>query len=186
MRNKKIQALRERVRSLLGRWEILRPLLERAHLWHWSRRSVAIGSAIGVFYGFLIPIGQIPASALTAAILRANVPIAVGATWVTNPFTTAPAYYGMYKLGDWILNSNSSTSTEELSGIMSRAGEVGAALLVGAPITAVVLAAVTYFGVSVAWRLRVLRRRPLLVGRIRTALQRRRQKQARRYGSDRS
>ncbi|HUG77565.1 MAG TPA: DUF2062 domain-containing protein, partial [Burkholderiales bacterium] len=54
------------------RW--LGPLLKRSWLWHLDRRRVAAGAAIGVFFGFLIPIGQIPLSAAGAVVLRANLP----------------------------------------------------------------------------------------------------------------
>lgn len=174
MRGCKLRSVRERVRSLLGRWEILRPLLERAHLWHWSRRGVALGSAIGVFYGFLIPVGQIPASALTAALLRANVPMAVAGTWITNPLTTAPAYYGMYRLGAWILGQTTSENWGAL-GMLDHIGEVGRALLVGAPIAALVLGLISYLGVSLIWRYRVSRRRPDLLKRLRAVVKRRRE-----------
>jgi hypothetical protein len=40
------------------------PLLRHPRLWHLTRASVARGVAIGVFFGFLIPLGQIPAAAV--------------------------------------------------------------------------------------------------------------------------
>ena len=43
------------------RW--LGPRMFHPRLWHVSRRGVALGVAIGVFFGFLIPIAQIPVSA---------------------------------------------------------------------------------------------------------------------------
>ena len=56
------------------RW--LAPWLGQRKLWHFSRRSVALGMAIGIFFGFLLPVAQIPLSASTAVVLRANVPAA--------------------------------------------------------------------------------------------------------------
>ncbi|MDO8959253.1 MAG: DUF2062 domain-containing protein [Rhodocyclaceae bacterium] len=52
----------------------LAPFFGHPKLWHWSRRGVALGVAIGVFFGLLIPIAQIPLSAAAAVVLRANVP----------------------------------------------------------------------------------------------------------------
>ena len=52
------------------RW--LAPWLGQRALWHLSRRGVALGMAIGIFFGLLIPIAQIPASAAVAIVLRAN------------------------------------------------------------------------------------------------------------------
>jgi len=52
-----------------------------------------------VFFGFLIPLAQIPASAVLATVLRANLPAAMASTLVTNPVTFGPVYYVAYKLG---------------------------------------------------------------------------------------
>lgn len=53
-------------------------------LWHLNRRSVARGVALGLFAGFLIPIGQIAVAAFLAVTVRANVVVAATATFVTN------------------------------------------------------------------------------------------------------
>jgi uncharacterized protein (DUF2062 family) len=47
------------------RW--LAPHLGHPRLWRWSRRGVAIGVALGVFFGLLIPVAQIPLAAAGAA-----------------------------------------------------------------------------------------------------------------------
>jgi uncharacterized protein (DUF2062 family) len=43
------------------RW--LGPRLLHPRLWHMSRRGVALGAAVGVFFAFITPIAQIPLSA---------------------------------------------------------------------------------------------------------------------------
>ena len=58
-----------------------------------------MGVAIGIFFGFLMPLAQIPASAIAATIFRANVPTAIGSTLITNPVTFAPIYVVAYKVG---------------------------------------------------------------------------------------
>jgi hypothetical protein len=83
------------------RW--LGPALHHPRLWHMSRRGIALGAAIGVFFGFLIPLAQIPVSAAFAVALRANVPTAVASTLVTNPITFPPVYYAAWKVGGAIL-----------------------------------------------------------------------------------
>lgn len=65
------------------RW--LGPSLHHPRLWHISRRGVAMGLAVGVFFGLLIPVVQIPAAA----------------TLITNPVTFVPVYYAAYHLGAW-------------------------------------------------------------------------------------
>lgn len=77
----------------------LGPRLFHPHLWRPRRKTLAVGLAIGVFFGFLIPLAQIPASAVLATVLRANLPAAMASTLVTNPVTFGPVYYVAYKLG---------------------------------------------------------------------------------------
>ena len=104
--------LKARLRALLpdkqalagNRWlRWLGPALHHPRLWHMSRRGIALGAAIGVFFGFLIPLAQIPISAAMAVVLRANVPTAVASTLVTNPITFPPVYYAAWKVGGAIL-----------------------------------------------------------------------------------
>lgn len=47
----------------------LTPWLADPKLWCWSRRGVAMGVAIGLFIGFLIPIAQILLAAAAASYL---------------------------------------------------------------------------------------------------------------------
>lgn len=71
-----------------NRW--LAPFAHRflsPELWRFTRRSVPRGVALGIFSGFIIPVGQIVLAAFLALPARANVPIAVGVTFITNPFT---------------------------------------------------------------------------------------------------
>lgn len=107
--------LKARLRALLpdpqtlagNRWlRWLGPALHHPRLWHMSRRGIALGAAIGVFFGFLIPLAQIPVSAAVAVALRANVPTAVASTLVTNPFTFPPVYYAAWKVGGAILGES--------------------------------------------------------------------------------
>lgn len=88
----------ERVRA--SRWVALfGPFLHHPRLWHLSRRGSALGAAIGVFFGLLIPFGQIPLAAALAVGLRAHVPIAVASTFISNPLTFPAIYFVAYHLG---------------------------------------------------------------------------------------
>ncbi len=86
------------------RW--LGPLLRRPWLWHVNRRGIAAGAAIGVFFGFMIPVLQIAFSAVFALILRANLPVAVMSTLVSNPFTYAPIAVLAYRTGAAVLGEH--------------------------------------------------------------------------------
>lgn len=81
----------------------LGPSLYHPRLWRITRRGLALGMAIGIFFGLLIPIAQIPFSAALAVALRANVPAAMASTLVTNPVTFAPVYYLAYQTGQEVL-----------------------------------------------------------------------------------
>jgi hypothetical protein len=59
------------------------PALLNPRLWRVRRRSLALGMALGFFFGLLVPLAQIPLSAAAAVALRANVPAAVASTLVT-------------------------------------------------------------------------------------------------------
>lgn len=148
------------------RW--LGPVLHQPRLWHVSRRGVALGLAVGVFFGLLVPIAQIPLSAIAAVLLRANIPAAVASTLITNPLTFAPVYYAAYHLGEWMLGGAGTVPTSETiqvaehtaTGIalwMERLSTVGAPLALGLATMATGLSILFYFMVHWAWRMRIVR-----------------------------
>ena len=99
------QSLPTRESIQANRWlRWMGPALAHPRLWHMSRKGIAAGLALGLFFGPLVPIAQIPLAATAAVVLRANLPVAIGSTLVTNPVTFGPVYYGAYKLGDWLLH----------------------------------------------------------------------------------
>ncbi len=157
--------LRQR-RSL--RW--LGPLLRRPWLWHLSRRSVALGAAIGVFFGFLIPVLQIGAAAALAVMLRANLPVAAVSTLVSNPLTYAPIFVLAYQTGSALLGEQvDETKAAALAAVAAagddgehwsrRAKSVGKPLFVGLAVFAVIGASVTWVVVNVLWTAAVRMRR---------------------------
>ncbi len=90
---------------LANRW--LRPFantIGNPLIWHFNRKSVARGVALGMFFGVAIPFAQAPAAALFAVPCRANLPIAAFVTFISNPFTTPFIYIGAYQVGRWMLN----------------------------------------------------------------------------------
>lgn len=80
--------------------------LHHHNLWHLNRKSVAGGVAVGMFCGLVPGPLQMLAGALLAILLRVNLPVAVIATWYTNPFTIVPLYYLAYKLGMFVTGGN--------------------------------------------------------------------------------
>jgi uncharacterized protein (DUF2062 family) len=162
------------------RW--MGPSLLHPRLWHMSRRAVAIGAAIGVFFAFITPIAQIPLSAAVSIVLRANIPTAVVATLVNTPPTFGPVYYAAWWVGSKVLRQSvddgrkpevlvgKATTVEDagqaLAGWpkwMATLQQVGKPLLLGALIFSVVFSALAYLLVNGIWhwRVRAKRRRRL-------------------------
>jgi hypothetical protein len=154
------------------RW--LGPTLHHPRLWHFSRKGIAMGLALGIFFGLLVPVAQMPLSAAAAVILRANLPMAVASTLVTNPVTFGPVYYGAYRVGKAVLGEPPLTEAQasalleravktqqaegwkdRLEGALRRLSTVGKPLVVGLAIVATVSGLAVYFIISAIWTLRV-------------------------------
>lgn len=77
------------------------------HLFHFERHSVAKAAALGLFINFLpLPLQSVIALFL-ALLIHANIPLAIGLTWINNPFTFIPINLFMYKVGCWVVPSSS-------------------------------------------------------------------------------
>lgn len=75
------------------------PFLADPRLWHINRNSLVKAVYIGVFCAFFPLPGQMPLAIVGSLILRANVPMAVALTWITNPLTTIPVFWFAYSVG---------------------------------------------------------------------------------------
>jgi uncharacterized protein (DUF2062 family) len=155
----------ETLRAYPGlRW--LGPLLRRPWLWQLSRRRVALGAGIGVFFGFLIPVLQIAGAALFALVLRANLPVAAFSTLVSNPFTYAPIGMLAYQTGAAILGERvepgaaqalaeaakaAQAGVGDEPGWIDRAKAIGKPLFLGLAVFAVVGGIGTWALVHLAW-----------------------------------
>lgn len=144
-----------------NRW--LRPVADRvlhSSLWRFTRRSVPRGVALGVVTGILIPMGQIPASAVLALPLRANIPAAAATTFLTNPFTTPPLWVFAYWLGSQMLGLQVSASELHAERTWTEwlLHDAGPAIATGLVTVTGVLAVVGYFGTALAWRLWIARK----------------------------
>lgn len=82
----------------------------RSELWRFTRRSVPRGVALGLFAGFIIPVGQIFLAAFLALPVRANVPVAALVTFVTNPFTLPFWLVMANKVGRFVLKIDAATT----------------------------------------------------------------------------
>lgn len=145
----------------------LGPTLLHPDLWHISRRSIAVGLAIGLFFGLMIPLAQIPAAVVVAMALRANLAIAAASTLITNPFTFGPIYFFAYQIGESVLKGSqavvpdtaTATAQELASGLgqwISKVVDLGGPLFLGLFLMAVTTSITAYFIVHLAWRVGVI------------------------------
>ncbi len=102
------QQLRKQVRATIPshaelsqiRW--LQPVAHRLTepgLWHARPEALARGLAIGLFWAFVVPFGQIVFAAAHCVWWRGNIPMAAAATLITNPITIGGWLYLGYKVG---------------------------------------------------------------------------------------
>ena len=155
-----------------NRW--LAPIAHRflsPELWRFTRRSVPRGVALGIFAGFIVPIGQIFLAAFLALPARANVPLAALVTFITNPFTFPFWALVANKLGAFILKIDQAATggaahNEIASGrwswfveLFEGAGVTVMVTIFGFIVLAIVGAAVGYLLSSFTWRIVVSRKR---------------------------
>jgi uncharacterized protein len=141
------------------------PAIHHPRLWHLNRHGVALGLAIGLFFGFLIPLAQIPVAAVFAVWFRANLLVAVGSTLVTNPFTFPPIYFFAYQIGAMLTGDAPSPQSQAAIGQVAQEAStlaltaferlitVGKPLMLGLSVLAVSSAVLSYFAVLGIWRL---------------------------------
>ena len=80
------------------------PHLKDGRLWQFNRHSLNKAVYIGVLSAFFPLPGQMLLALIGALVFRANVPMALGLTWITNPLTTLPVFYAGYYVGAKILD----------------------------------------------------------------------------------
>jgi uncharacterized protein len=72
-------------------------------VWKPTQHTLAGGLAIGMGVMMQLMPGQMPVAALLAAIFRVNIPIAVIACWISNPFTFVPFGWAQMRVGEWFM-----------------------------------------------------------------------------------
>lgn len=161
-------------REQMAENKYLRPIAHRfltPELWRFTRRSVPRGVALGIFAGFIIPVGQIFLAAFMALPARANVPLSALVTFITNPITFPFWAVVANKLGAFILKvdlaATGGAAQEEITSgrwawLIELFEGVGVTVLVtvfGFMVLAVVGAAIGYLLSGFVWRFVVARKR---------------------------
>lgn len=127
-------------------------------LWRFTRRSVPRGVALGLFAGFIIPVGQIFLAGFLALPARANVAVAALVTFVTNPFTLPFWIVVANRIGKFFLHidptgaanavSSGSVFWDDFSWFMRSAGQAA----VGFVVLSIVGASIGYLVAGWIWR----------------------------------
>ena len=135
-------------------------------LWRFTRRSVPRGVALGLFAGFIVPVGQIFLAAFLALPARANVPLAAAVTFVTNPFTLPFWLVIANKVGSFVLKidavaAGGAAQAEIASGRWQSYGwflKTAGVTAFGFIVLSLVTAALSYLLASWVWRAVVSRK----------------------------
>ncbi len=142
----------------------INPYLLNPLLWHINRRSISKGVAIGFLIAFLpIPM-QMLVAAILAVMFRANLPIAIVMTWITNPITFFPINFFIYKVGELFVSNDGYHTIQDFefkdkswdniaSQFLQWLQSIGKPFLIGLPIVAISSSIIGYFLVHFIWRL---------------------------------
>ncbi len=151
-------------RQVVRHWSI-RPfahMLNHPRHWRLHRNGVARGIFIGLICAWNpIPGTQMASAAIWAALVRANIPTAVAATWLTNPLTFVPLYVGAFWIGDQLLKTVLPSWQSEpfsIAGLWSKESAL-IPLLLGCTICAIPTGYVGYWFTKFVWRRHILAKR---------------------------
>ena len=141
--------------------------LQHPNLWHLHRRSVSGGIAVGLFCGLIPGPFQMLVSVLFVVLFRVNLPVALFATFYTNPFTIVPLYWLAYQLGILVTGHHDGMSAVQFSVpqmswdnwftvLTDWLISLGQPFAIGLPLLAISLSVMGYLIVRVGWRLWVV------------------------------
>ena len=140
----------------------LSPIAHRvldSQLWRAQHETLARGVAVGLFWAFAVPAGQIFVAAAHCVWWRANIPAAALMTMVTNPLTIGFWLWLAYQLGAVMLGevvqSEVTFSALPSQWIASYAWPI----LLGMATFAVALSLLGYVVVKLGWRIKTVYKR---------------------------
>lgn len=149
-------------RGALAAHPLLRPVarhLLSPRLWHLQHEAVARAVAIGLFWAFAMPLGQIPLAAAHCIWWRANVPIAVATTFITNPLTLAFWLWMAYEAGTLLIDAPPLVMPGEGTSISAWLQAVGGPVVLGMAMFAIGGSVAAYTVIKLGWRLRLVLKR---------------------------
>jgi len=141
-------------------WSSPRALLRRILMLDDSPQAIALGTAIGVFFGMTPTVGLqlilvMITSAFTRKLFYFNRAAALVTVYISNPVTIVPIYYLLFWVGSWLVPGE--ITRDELAAVLQfdgiegwwaavtrLAGDIGVPLLVGTAIVAPICGLATY------------------------------------------
>ncbi len=150
----------EKIRSIKGlgyfaKW------LGKPNLWQINRHNTAKAFAVGLFWMSIPVPSQMILAAVTAMIVRANLPLSVALVWISNPLTMPPIFYFNYVVGTYVLGLHTEASLHfemSWSWILDTLGDLWQPLFLGSFVVGTVLAITSYVGLHLFWRFNVMKR----------------------------
>lgn len=149
--------------AAIRRQWFLRPfsaLLHDPAIWATHRRNVLRALALGIFICFIPFPVHTALAAVTALYLRVNVPVAILGSWMSNPLTFGPMFYGAYRVGVLLLGDPAEAEPGQFSagGPASLVSDIWPPLLLGCLVCGLTLALLSYWVLNRIWVWRVRRR----------------------------
>lgn len=143
---------RIRARQWLRRNPRLSRFLERTGSLNVDEFTLARGVAVGLFIGLTPTVGvQTLLMLVVSVLLRANFPAAFAASWINNPLTMAPFYFGFHALGE-VLMKVLPIRFDSLSGLELEIARDTTALVIGSLCIAIPAGLLGYVGFLYVWR----------------------------------
>ena len=128
-------------------------------LWSLNRHSITAAFGAGLAIAFVpLPVHTIVA-VLAALYWRLNLPVVLASTWVVNPFTVVPFYYGAYRLGALLLHRapRHFDFHPNWRWLEHGLGPYWKPFLLGCLVSAVVVGVLGRWGLELVWRAAVRR-----------------------------
>jgi hypothetical protein len=134
--------------------------LTDSNLWSLNRHAITAAFGVGIAVSFIpLPV-HLPLVVLAAIWWRLNLPVAIAATYVVNPFTMVPIYYAAYRIGIALLHNRPHHFEFQLTWnwLEHGLGPAWKPFLLGCLVCSIVFGLTGRFALEYFWRAATMRR----------------------------